>query len=73
MALIGFIGPGSMNEAMATRLIEGGHQVKVWDRSPEPVSRMVSLGAHAASSPRKRAYLASHFLCWPMTTLQRRF
>lgn len=51
MARIGFIGLGSMGQAMATRLIEGGHEVLVWNRSIEPVQKLVELGAHAASSP----------------------
>lgn len=50
MARIGFIGLGSMGSAMAGRLVEGGHEVVVWNRSPEPVERLVAQGAIAASS-----------------------
>ena len=51
MARIGFIGLGSMGQSMATRLVEGGHEVVVWNRSAEPVQQMVAKGAIAASSP----------------------
>jgi 3-hydroxyisobutyrate dehydrogenase-like beta-hydroxyacid dehydrogenase len=51
MARIGFIGLGSMGQSMATRLVEGGHEVVVWNRSAEPVEQMVAKGAIAASSP----------------------
>jgi 3-hydroxyisobutyrate dehydrogenase-like beta-hydroxyacid dehydrogenase len=51
MATIGFIGLGSMGQSMAGRLVEGGHDVLVWNRSPEPVALLVEKGARAASSP----------------------
>ena len=51
MATVGFLGLGTMGKAMATRLIEAGHDVVVWNRSKEPVEEMVALGARAASSP----------------------
>jgi 3-hydroxyisobutyrate dehydrogenase-like beta-hydroxyacid dehydrogenase len=51
MAAVGFIGLGSMGQAMASRLVEAGHDVLVWNRSPEPVQKLVELGAVAASSP----------------------
>lgn len=51
MATVGFIGLGSMGQAMASRLLEGGHRVVVWNRSAEPIERLVDLGATPASSP----------------------
>jgi 3-hydroxyisobutyrate dehydrogenase-like beta-hydroxyacid dehydrogenase len=51
MATIGFIGLGQMGQSMASRLISGGHDVLVWNRSPEPVADMVAKGARAAASP----------------------
>ena len=33
---IGFIGLGQMGGGMATRLIERGYRVKVWNRTREP-------------------------------------
>ncbi|MFZ9088280.1 MAG: NAD(P)-dependent oxidoreductase [Pontimonas sp.] len=51
MATIGFLGLGTMGQAMASRLVEAGHDVVVWNRSPQPVEQSVALGARAASSP----------------------
>jgi 3-hydroxyisobutyrate dehydrogenase-like beta-hydroxyacid dehydrogenase len=39
---VGFIGLGAMGRAMATRLIDAGHEVHVWNRSPEPSARTAS-------------------------------
>ena len=50
MATIGFLGLGNMGKSMATRLIEAGHDVVVWNRSQGPIDEMVALGARAASS-----------------------
>lgn len=51
MATIGFLGLGSMGAGMAARLVEAGHDVVVWNRSPGPVDELVALGARAAASP----------------------
>ena len=51
MATIGFLGLGNMGKSMAGRLIEAGHDVVVWNRSQDPVTEMVALGARAAESP----------------------
>ena len=45
---IGFLGLGEMGSRMATRLIEGGHEVLVWNRSKEPVAELVAKGAKEA-------------------------
>ncbi len=49
--MLGFLGVGSMGSGMAARLIEVGHEVRVWNRSPDAVEELVSRGAVAASSP----------------------
>ena len=49
---IGFIGVGQMGFHMARRLIEAGHRVLVADTNPEPVGRLVALGAQAHDCPR---------------------
>ncbi|MEO7124351.1 MAG: NAD(P)-dependent oxidoreductase, partial [Lacisediminihabitans sp.] len=49
-ATLGFLGLGSMGSGMAGRLIEFGHAVRVWNRSPAPVAELVALGAEAAAS-----------------------
>ncbi|WP_163547298.1 NAD(P)-dependent oxidoreductase [Candidatus Frankia nodulisporulans] len=46
---IGFIGLGGMGGAMARNLLEAGHTVLVWNRSPEPVERLGAAGATAAT------------------------
>lgn len=50
MAEIGFIGLGTMGSAMAARLVNAGHTVKVWNRSQAAVQALVELGAVAATS-----------------------
>lgn len=51
MARIGFLGLGTMGREMARRLVDAGHEVVVWNRSPEPVAELVAAGALAADSP----------------------
>jgi 3-hydroxyisobutyrate dehydrogenase-like beta-hydroxyacid dehydrogenase len=51
MATVGFLGLGTMGFAMAMRLVEAGHDVVVWNRSPDPVARAVARGAQAAADP----------------------
>src|SRR5918997_2991787 len=48
---LGFIGLGAMGAPMATNLLEAGHEVAVWNRSPERVYPMVEAGARRADSP----------------------
>lgn len=50
MTPVGFLGLGSMGSAMAGRLLETGHDVLAWNRSPEPLERLVAAGAVAAGS-----------------------
>ncbi len=47
---IGFIGLGNMGGGIAAKLLEPGRRLRVWNRSPEPVARLVAAGAQAASS-----------------------
>lgn len=47
---LSFIGLGSMGNEMAKRLIDAGHDVGVWNRSPQPVEVLVAHGARALSS-----------------------
>src|SRR6185437_12962197 len=48
---IGFIGLGRMGHHVASNLLKAGHQVTVWNRSPEPVKGLVAKGAAAANTP----------------------
>jgi 3-hydroxyisobutyrate dehydrogenase-like beta-hydroxyacid dehydrogenase len=45
----GFIGLGRMGSAMATNLLKAGHDVTVFNRSPEKREPLVKLGAHEAA------------------------
>lgn len=49
-ATVGFLGLGSMGAGMARRLIDAGHTVRVWNRSPEPVAALVEAGAVASET-----------------------
>ena len=44
----GFIGLGRMGSAMATNLVKAGHDVTVFNRSPEKGHTLVDLGSHQA-------------------------
>lgn len=48
---IGFIGLGIMGSGMAQNLLEKGHDVVVWNRTPEKMAALVAKGAEAASNP----------------------
>ena len=52
---IGIAGLGRMGTAIAERLIEAGHQLVVWNRSPEKMTPLVDAGASAAASPAELA------------------
>ena len=52
---IGFIGLGNMGAAIAANLLRAGHEVTVWNRSPEKARDLVALGAVAAPSPKAAA------------------
>ena len=52
---VGFIGLGRMGGAMATNLLQAGHELVVWNRSPEKADALVEAGARRATSPRDAA------------------
>ena len=55
MSKIAFLGLGMMGSRMATRLLEAGHELTVWNRTPARAAPLVQLGATAASSPAQAA------------------
>lgn len=55
MTRIAFLGLGAMGSRMATRLIDAGHSVAVWNRSIARVAPLVDRGSTAAESPRDAA------------------
>ena len=51
----GFIGLGHMGRAMAANLLRAGHQVRVWNRSPQKAKDLEGEGARLAASPAEAA------------------
>jgi 3-hydroxyisobutyrate dehydrogenase-like beta-hydroxyacid dehydrogenase len=47
---VGFIGLGRMGTAMARRLLDGGHEVGVYNRTPEKLKPLTEHGAKALAS-----------------------
>jgi 3-hydroxyisobutyrate dehydrogenase-like beta-hydroxyacid dehydrogenase len=48
---VGFIGLGQMGHAMAGNLLKAGHELTVWNRSPEKAKDLLGRGARWAESP----------------------
>lgn len=55
---IGFIGLGAMGAAIAMNLVEDGHEVHVFNRSPARTEPLRKAGAIVAESPARAAYSA---------------
>jgi 3-hydroxyisobutyrate dehydrogenase-like beta-hydroxyacid dehydrogenase len=52
---VGFIGLGRMGQVMTRRLIEAGHEVGVYNRSPEKIKPLTEAGAKAMASIKSAA------------------
>jgi 3-hydroxyisobutyrate dehydrogenase-like beta-hydroxyacid dehydrogenase len=50
MAKLAFLGPGLMGTPMATRLLEAGHDLTVWNRTSARTTLLVDQGASAAQA-----------------------
>ncbi|MBA0048216.1 NAD(P)-dependent oxidoreductase [Mycobacteroides sp. LB1] len=50
MSTIAVIGLGAMGKAMAHNLVAAGHEVSVWNRSPQPVQELTAAGARPLGS-----------------------
>jgi 3-hydroxyisobutyrate dehydrogenase-like beta-hydroxyacid dehydrogenase len=48
---VSVLGMGSMGHAVAERLVGGGHQVTVWNRSPGKADDLIAAGAAEATTP----------------------
>ncbi|WP_186250702.1 NAD(P)-dependent oxidoreductase [Burkholderia gladioli] len=55
MAKISILGLGAMGSRMAANLIKAGHQVMVWNRSPQAAHALIEAGARAARTPKEAA------------------
>ncbi len=51
MAKIAFLGLGHMGTPMATRLLNAGHDMAVWNRTTQRSAPLAEAGAHVAASP----------------------
>ena len=51
---VGFLGLGQMGAAIAANILKAGHDLRVWNRSPEKAEPLVSRGA-IARTPREAA------------------
>ena len=58
MTTIAFIGLGGMGRRMARRLLDAGHDLVVWNRTPQRADDLVAHGARAAASPADAARAA---------------
>ncbi|HWE53527.1 MAG TPA: NAD(P)-dependent oxidoreductase [Bryobacteraceae bacterium] len=59
---VGFIGLGKMGTGMARNLLAAGHEVAVWNRSPEKARALEGNGARVASTPAEACYGAEAVL-----------
>jgi 3-hydroxyisobutyrate dehydrogenase-like beta-hydroxyacid dehydrogenase len=55
MATLGFVGLGAMGSRLARRLLEAGHTVSGYNRSPEKAHALESAGLKIAATPRDAA------------------
>ena len=59
MTPVAVVGIGAMGSRIAARLLSVGHQVIVWNRSPEKTGPLTALGAFTAGSPAEAASRAA--------------
>lgn len=57
--ILGFVGVGRMGGPMASRLLDAGHRLCVYDLSEEATAPLVARGAQLAASPAEVASVAS--------------
>jgi 3-hydroxyisobutyrate dehydrogenase-like beta-hydroxyacid dehydrogenase len=55
MTKLAVVGLGGMGSRMARRLLDAGHEVVVWNRSPEKTEQLADLGATPVESPAEAA------------------
>ena len=55
---IAFLGLGKMGRAVARHLLNAGHQLTVWNRTPQNAEQFTTLGAKAAETPSEAVALA---------------
>ena len=55
MTTVAFCGLGAMGAPMAARLLDAGHELRVWNRTPGKAGSLVDAGATEAGSPAEAA------------------
>ena len=63
MASIGFVGLGKMGVGMASRLLQAGHQLSVYNRTASKAETLVAGGARLAASPKEACQGVSAVFC----------
>ena len=51
--IVGFVGLGAMGRPMAGNLIQAGHRLRVWNRSPRAAEELARKGAEVVAKPRE--------------------
>jgi 3-hydroxyisobutyrate dehydrogenase-like beta-hydroxyacid dehydrogenase len=49
MSKVAFLGLGAMGSRMAANLLKAGHQLTVWNLTPEAANKLAASGAKAAA------------------------
>ena len=60
--ILGFVGVGRMGGPMASRLLDAGHRLCVYDLSEAATAPLVARGAQLAASPAEVAAVAAGLL-----------
>jgi 3-hydroxyisobutyrate dehydrogenase-like beta-hydroxyacid dehydrogenase len=55
MTTVAVVGLGAMGSRIARRLLDAGHEVVVWNRTPDKTAQLVDLGAIPADTPAEAA------------------
>jgi 3-hydroxyisobutyrate dehydrogenase len=63
MASVAFVGLGKMGIGMASRLLDAGHRVSVFNRTAAKAESIVGRGARLASSPKNACLRADAVVC----------
>lgn len=64
---VAFLGLGTMGQHMARNILQAGHQLTVWNRTPERTAALADTGASAATSPQDAARNAEA-ICFSLST-----
>jgi 3-hydroxyisobutyrate dehydrogenase len=63
MAKVSVLGLGAMGSRVALRMVKAGHEVTVWNRTPQACDPVVAAGAVMVHTPREAAAQADVIVC----------